>query len=91
MERFDPPRPLPFESENLSENWRRWKEDFTFYLTAAEKETKRHKVKSTISFHSIGQNGMEICNTFVFETKEDSMVFDKTIEKLDECYISRKI
>lgn len=53
-----------------------------------EKETKGDKVKLSILLHFLGQEDREIYSAFIFETKEDSMVFDRTIEKLDEYFIS---
>ena len=40
MEGFNPPDTLLFESENLSINWKRWKQDLNFYLAATENDSK---------------------------------------------------
>ena len=53
MEGFNPPDTLSFESDNLSANWKRWKQDLNFYLAATEKDSKEDKVKSSIFLHCI--------------------------------------
>ena len=39
MDRFTPLEPLPFEG-NIAEQWRKWKQELTLYITAAEKDKK---------------------------------------------------
>ena len=90
MEGFNPPDAILFESENLSTNWKRWKQDLNFYLAATEKDSKGDKVKSSILLHCIGHKGRESYNTFIFEPKENSVIFTKIIEKFDEYCIPRK-
>ena len=90
MEGFNPPDTLSFESDSLSANWKRWKQDLNFYLAATEKDSKEDKVKSSIFLHCIGHKGREIYNTFIFEPKEHSMIFTKIIEKFDEYCIPCK-
>lgn len=90
MERLHPSKKLSLESGNFSKNWRRWEQDFTLYLSTTEKETKRHKVKSSILLHYLGRKGREMYNTYVLETKEKSVVFDKTIEKISQYCIPRE-
>ena len=85
MEGFNPPDTLPFESDNLSANWKTWKQDLNFYHAATE-DSKEDKVKSSIFLHCIGHKGKEIYNTFIFEPKEHSMIFTKIIEKFDIVY-----
>ena len=90
MEVFSPLDTLSFESDNLSANWKKWKQDLNFYLTTTEKGSKEGKVKSSIFLHCIGHKGREIYNTFIFEPKEHSMIFTKITEKFDEYCIQRK-
>ena len=79
MEGFNPPDTLSFESDHLSSNWKRWKQDLSFYLAATEKDSKGEKVKSSILLHCIGHKVREIYNAFIFEPKEHSMIFTKII------------
>ena len=56
MDRLTPPKPLTVE-ENLVEKWKRWKQNFSLYLTATEytkKLLERGKVdKYTITLSLI--------------------------------------
>ena len=54
MDGLTPPKPLIVEG-NLVENWKRWKQDFTFYLRATEYTKKQ--VKSSLLLHCIGVKG----------------------------------
>ena len=87
MEGFNPPDTLSFESDNLSGNWKRWKQDLNFYLASTEKDSKRDKVKLSKLLHCIGQKAREIYNTFIFEPKEHSMIF----AKLDIAYHTKTL
>ena len=48
MDRFNPPQSLNFNQENLAQVWRRWKSEFTFYMTATESDGKDNKIKASI-------------------------------------------
>ena len=54
MDRLTPPK-LLIIGGNLVENWKRWKEDFTLYLTATEYTQKPNQVKSSLLLHCIGE------------------------------------
>ena len=90
MEGFNPPDTLSFESDNLSANWKRWKQNLNFYLPVKEKDSKGDKVKTSILLHSVSHKCREIYNTFIFEPKELSMIFTKIIENFDEYCIRRE-
>ena len=83
MDRFTPPEPLPFEG-NIAEQWRKWKQELTLYITAAEKDKKSDLVKSSTLLTCIGKKVSEIYNTFTFENDDDNMKFNIIIEKFDE-------
>lgn len=89
MDRFTPPEPLRFEG-NISEEWRKWKQELTLYLTATEKDKKSDQVKSSILLTCIGKKGREIYNTFIFDSDEDKMKFKAIVEKFDEYCSPRK-
>ena len=87
MERFNPPSSLEFEG-NISEHWKKWKQELEFYITATEKDNKDDKVKSSILLTCIGQHGREIYNTFSL-TEENKLNFDHILDKFEE-YCSPK-
>ena len=89
MDRFTPPEPLPSEG-NIAEQWRKWKQELTLYITAAEKDKKSDLVKSSILLTCIGKKGREIYNTFTFNNIDDNMKFNLIIEKFDEYCSPRK-
>ncbi|OCT72150.1 hypothetical protein XELAEV_18035117mg [Xenopus laevis] len=62
MDHFKPPQPICM-SGNLSENWRRWAQKFTLYLTAARLEQKPEPTKIALLLHCIGDEALEVYNT----------------------------
>ena len=56
MEYFRPPSFMSFDG-NVSENWRKWRQQITLYLSATEKDAKSDKIKSSILLHCIGEKG----------------------------------
>ena len=79
---FTPPEQMKFDG-NLSEQWRKWKQELNFYLQATEKDKKDNKVKSSIFLTCIGPQGREIYNSFAFENDKDKMNFEILIGKFD--------
>ena len=74
-------------ARNLVKNWKRWKQDFTLFLTANEYAKKPNEVKSSLLLHCIGEKDWEIYNNFTFNNEEDTLVYDKIIEKF-EAYVA---
>ena len=74
---------------NVVENWKRWKQDFNFYLVATESDTKSDKIKSSLLLHCIGEKCREIYNTLAFDNEEDKLVYASIIEKF-EAYLAPK-
>ena len=89
MDRLTPTKSLIVEG-NLVEKWKRWKQDFTLYLTATEYTKKPNQVKSSLLLHCIEEKDREICNNFKFDYEEDSLVYEKRIEKLEAYIAPRK-
>ena len=70
MEAFKPPGALNLNG-NLRENWRRWIQRFELFLTASGKVKEAEKVQCAILLHLIGDEALEIYNTFTFGEGED--------------------
>ena len=85
MKDFRPPPSMSFDG-NVSENWRKWSQQLTLYLSAPEKDAKSDKIKSSILLHCKG----EIYNCFIFESNDDKMKFSKILEMFDEYCSPRK-
>ena len=88
MDRLVHPKALVLEG-NLVENWKKWKQDFTIYMTATEYDGKDEKIKSSLLLHCIGEKSREVYHTFNFEDGEE-LIFNKIIEKFDEYFAPRK-
>ncbi|UYV62275.1 K02A2.6-like [Cordylochernes scorpioides] len=68
---------------NVAENWRRFKQRLMLYLEATEKATKPDKLKVAILLNFIGEEALEVFNTF--HLKEDEAEnFDLVINKFDD-------
>ena len=86
--KFAPPKELNFTG-NLSENWRKWKREFQFYLTATESDEKSNEVKTSRLLTAIGERARDVYYTFTFDSEGDEMKLDKVLEKFDS-YMSPK-
>ncbi|XP_068690629.1 uncharacterized protein [Montipora capricornis] len=89
MEVFKPPGALVLEG-NLSENWRRWVQRFDLYLTASGKIEENEKVQCAILLRTIGEDGLEIYNTFRFATGEDPNKIAHLKKKFEDYFNPRK-
>ena len=89
MDRLLPPKPLLLEG-NLVENWKRWKKDFSFYMTATEYDDKADNVKASLLLHCIGDKAREIYDTLTFDADGDDMKLDKILEKFEAYLAPRK-
>ena len=79
MEALKAPDPLRVEG-NIADNWKKWKQKFKLYMTATGIEGKSQKVQSCTLLHVIGDEALEIDNTFEFtqpETEESSRYYWK--------------
>ena len=90
MDGLPPPKALVLALEgNFVENWRKWKLDFAFYMTAAEFADKADNVKSSLLLHCMGDKAREVYHTLTFVAGEE-MIYNKVVEKFDEYFIPRK-
>ena len=89
MDRLTPPKPLIVE-ENLVENWKRQKQDYTLYLTVTEYTRKPNQVKSSLLLRCVVEKGRKIYSNFTFDNEEDTLVYDKIIEKFEAYIAPRK-
>ena len=66
---------------NVADNWRKWKQRFEIYLTASGNDTKGEDVKSAILLHAVGEEALEIYNTFTWDAAGDDRKTNKILEK----------
>ncbi len=76
MDGLKPPQPLQFEG-NMAEK-------FGLYMTASGVETKDKKIQSCTLLHVIGDEDLEIYNTFDFAETEDKNDVKVIIKKFDD-------
>jgi len=68
MEGLKPPKPLSLAG-NVSENWRRWIQQFRLYLNATGRDKKPEQVQCSTLLAAAGEEALDVFNTF--EIPED--------------------
>jgi hypothetical protein len=58
-----PPKPMKFDG-NLADNWKKWCRNFQNYSDAVELEKKPEKKQCAVLLHTIGEEAMEVYDTF---------------------------
>ncbi|KAJ8898261.1 hypothetical protein PR048_003621 [Dryococelus australis] len=74
------PKCLVF-SGNIAENFKRFKQSFDLYMMASGGNTQTSEVNSTILFHVIGEEALDIYKTFGL-TEEDRKDYTKIMDAL---------
>lgn len=69
-------------SGNLKENFRKFKQQFMIYLTAAGITGSTEDVKCATLLHVIGPDAIEIFNTFRWDQEGDTEGDDKKLDKI---------
>ena len=72
------PEILDIESLTGPDNWKRWLQSYEIYENSRELDTKTEKVQVAIFLNTIGQNAVDIFNSF------DSHVIEVEINKKKE-------
>ena len=72
MSSFKPPSTLNLEG-NVADNWRKWKQRFQLYMEASGSMKKPEKQRVAIFLHLIGEEALEIYNTFSLSTAEQKL------------------
>ncbi|KAK4886965.1 hypothetical protein RN001_003236 [Aquatica leii] len=75
---FKPPEPLVLDG-NISENWRKFVQRFDLFMTATDLDNKREEKKIAVFLNLIGEEGLELYNTFTFENTQV-----KTLKKIKD-------
>ena len=88
MDTLRPPNSLSFEG-NVSENWRRWIQQFRLYLNATGRDRKPEKVRCSTLLTVAGEDAVEIYNTFTFASGETDKI-EALISKFQAYCIPKK-
>ena len=71
MEHMKPMGPLKMDG-NVAENWRKWRQRWNLYAKASGDDEKDEEIQCAIFLHTIGDEALEIYDTFTFtETEQD--------------------
>lgn len=84
---FKPPTPL-FEKNNPADNWGLWKQKFKIYLTASGKQSATEEVKIANLLSCIGDEGIDIYNTF---TEDEKSTIEKLTKAFDDHFLPKKV
>ncbi|GFT54743.1 transposon Ty3-G Gag-Pol polyprotein [Nephila pilipes] len=85
MEAFRPPAPLKFSLGNVKEKGRNWRQELENYLLPTEKDERADKIKIAILLNLLGSEGLEIYNTFKFESPESKVNYSEVLQKFEYC------
>lgn len=77
-----PPESLKLTG-NVDENWRTFKQQFCLYVAAMGLKTKLEARKVALLLTIAGPQAIEVFNTFVFDSPEDSEKLDVVLSKFD--------
>lgn len=75
-----PPTEFRFTGD-LANNWRLWRQKFDLYLLASGKTKKEDDVKIAILLNLLGDEALQIYNTFEYGEGEDCNKLDTILKK----------
>ncbi|CAB4014143.1 Hypothetical predicted protein, partial [Paramuricea clavata] len=88
MEHMKPMGPLKMDG-NVAENWRKWRQRWNLYAKASGANEKDEEIQCAIFLHTIGEEALEIYDTFTFtETEQDKI--EPLIQKFESYCTPRK-
>jgi hypothetical protein len=73
---------------NITDNFKRFKQNFEIYLAATEKDKKDGRTKVNILLNIIGEEGVEIFNSLNL-SDQDNQNYEKVIEEFEK-YVTPK-
>jgi RNase H-like domain found in reverse transcriptase/Reverse transcriptase (RNA-dependent DNA polymerase)/Integrase zinc binding domain len=86
---FQPPKQLSLTG-NVAENWRRWVQKFRLFLKATGGENKDSSVDVSKLLCLIGDEALEVYNTFSYEAAGDNEKLVTVLAKFEEYCSPRK-
>ncbi|XP_072380022.1 uncharacterized protein [Diabrotica undecimpunctata] len=84
---FKPPESLVLDG-NISENWRKFSQKFDLFMIATDLTSKPESKKLAVFLSLVGDEALELYNTFTFDENEDRTV--TCVKKKFEEYCSPK-
>ncbi len=83
MDHFKPPTCLSLDG-NIADNWRKWKQRYLLYSEAAELTEKTEDIQASTLLCAIGDEALEVYNSFSWATPGDQKVVSTILQKFDE-------
>ncbi|GFT88923.1 transposon Tf2-9 polyprotein [Nephila pilipes] len=84
MKAFRPSALLQFSLVNVKDKWRKWRQELENYLLAMEKDERADKIKIAILLNLLSSEGLEIFNTFKFESPESKANYSEVLQKFED-------
>ena len=89
---FSPPTALKLDGSNLEQAWQFWTQKFDLYMTASGADEKPEATQLAIFLHLIGDEALQVYNTFTFEAAADRNKLQVVRQKFAEyCQPRRNI
>lgn len=87
---FHPPPTLDLTSGNVAENFRKFKQRYQIFMQASGKDKLAENVRAAILLNLIGEEALEVFNTFTFEAPKSETKEDDVMEKFESYCNPRK-
>jgi RNase H-like domain found in reverse transcriptase/Reverse transcriptase (RNA-dependent DNA polymerase)/Integrase zinc binding domain len=87
---FHSPPPIDMASGNVAENFRKFKQRFEIFMIASGKDKQPEHVKTAILLNLVGDEAVEVFNTFTFDKEESKSKLEHVLSKFEEYCNPRK-
>ena len=87
---FPPPEPLQLSIGNSSQNWKRFKQKWSNYELATGVAKKDDAIRVATILTVIGDEALDVYNTFTWDDDEDKVKIDKVLEQFEKFCEPRK-
>jgi transposase InsO family protein len=84
-----PPAGFSFQGGNLADHWKLFKQQFQLFICAAGKEQESDKQKTSLLLCCLGEEGLQVYNTFVF-VEGEQWHLETVLEKFDGYFTPQK-
>ena len=89
---FKPPdRFSPGLDVNIPQAWADWRQEFEYYLIAAEKTEAENKTKVGMLLCSMGSQYIKVYNKMIWEAQDDKHKLDKVLKNFNKHFEPKKL
>ena len=89
MEMLNTPKAMTFTG-NVADNWKRFKQRFELYRLASGAHIKDDNMQVPLLLHVMGDEALEVYNSFSFDTEAAKNKYETVIEKFEEFCTPKK-